>query len=65
MLKKLKTVMASLQQLKQNKKSDNEVFSKEELEFLLQLISESTFKGNDVQLVFETAVKIQKNITNA
>lgn len=57
--------MASLQQLKQNKKSDNEVFSKEELEFLLQLISESTFKGNDVQLVFETAVKIQKNITNA
>ena len=64
MLKKLKTVMASLQQLKQNKKSDNEVFSKEELEFLLQLISESTFKGNDVQLVFETAVKIQKNITN-
>jgi len=65
MLKKLKTVMASLHQLKQNKKSDNEVFSKEELEFLLQLISESTFKGNDVQLVFETAVKIQKNITNA
>jgi len=65
MLKKLKTVMASLQQLKENKKSDNEVFSKEELEFLLQLISESTFKGNDVQLVFETAVKIQKNITNA
>jgi hypothetical protein len=65
MLKKLKTVMASLQQLKQNKKSDIEVFSKEELEFLLQLISESTFKGNDVQLVFETAVKIQKNITNA
>ena len=65
MLKKLKIVMASLQQLKQNKKSDNEVFSKEELEFLLQLISESTFKGNDVQLVFETAVKIQKNITNA
>jgi hypothetical protein len=64
MLKKLKTVMASLQQLKQNKKSDTEVFSKEELEFLLQLISESTFKGNDVQLVFETAVKIQKNITN-
>ena len=57
--------MASLQQLKQNKKSDTEVFSKEELEFLLQLISESTFKGNDVQLVFETAVKIQKNITNA
>ena len=57
--------MASLHQLKQNKKSDNEVFSKEELEFLLQLISESTFKGNDVQLVFETAVKIQKNITNA
>lgn len=57
--------MASLQQLKQNKKSDIEVFSKEELEFLLQLISESTFKGNDVQLVFETAVKIQKNITNA
>lgn len=56
--------MASLQQLKQNKKSDTEVFSKEELEFLLQLISESTFKGNDVQLVFETAVKIQKNITN-
>jgi len=64
MLKKLKTIMASLQQLKEKNKNVIETFSKEELEFLLQLISESTFKGNDVQLVFETAVKIQKNITN-
>lgn len=56
--------MASLQQLKEKNKNVIETFSKEELEFLLQLISESTFKGNDVQLVFETAVKIQKNITN-
>lgn len=57
--------MASLHQLKEKNKNVIEAFSKEELEFLLQLISESTFKGNDVQLVFETAVKIQKNITNA
>jgi hypothetical protein len=37
-------------------------FSKQELEFLLSTIANSTFEGKDVQLVYETAVKIQKQI---
>ena len=34
--------------------------SKEELEFLLQLIAKSNFEGRNVQIVYETAVKIQQ-----
>ena len=34
----------------------------EELDFLLQLIANSTFEGKDVQLVYQTALKIQNLI---
>ena len=37
--------------------------SKEELEFLLKLVADSKFDGKDVQLVYQTAVKLQKIIT--
>ena len=37
--------------------------SKEELEFLLNLIADSKFEGKDVQIVYSTAVKLQKIIT--
>ena len=36
--------------------------TKEELDFLLQLIANSTFEGRDVQLVYQTALKIQNLI---
>ena len=43
---------------KSNKK--NEVYlTPKELEFLLQLIAKSNFEGRDVQIVYETAVKLQ------
>jgi len=56
--------MATLGELKSKEKKEQQTFTKEELEFLLQLIADSTFEGKDVQLVYETAVKIQKNIVN-
>lgn len=56
--------MATLSELKSKEKKEQQLFTKEELEFLLQLIADSTFEGKDVQLVYETAVKIQKNIVN-
>lgn len=56
--------MATLGELKSKEKKEQQLFTKEELEFLLQLIADSTFEGKDVQLVYETAVKIQKNIVN-
>jgi len=56
--------MATLSELKSKEKKEQQTFTKEELEFLLQLIADSTFEGKDVQLVYETAVKIQKNIVN-
>ena len=37
-------------------------FSVEELDFLLQLIANSSFEGKDVQLVYQTALKIQNLI---
>ena len=37
--------------------------SQEELEFLLKLISDSKFEGKDVQLVYGSAVKLQKMLT--
>lgn len=36
--------------------------TKVELEFLLQLIAKSNFEGRDVQIVYETAVKLQQLI---
>jgi hypothetical protein len=63
-MKWLRTIMATLGELKSKEKKEQQPFTKEELEFLLQLIADSTFEGKDVQLVYETAVKIQKNIVN-
>ena len=41
-------------------KNKNEVYlTPNELEFLLQLIAKSNFEGRDVQIVYETAVKLQ------
>lgn len=37
-------------------------FNVDELDFLLQLIANSTFEGKDVQLVYQTALKIQNLI---
>lgn len=43
----------------------NEVYlSPQELEFLLQLIAKSNFEGRDVQIVYETAVKLQQLLSN-
>jgi len=39
-------------------------FTNEELDFLLQLIANSSFEGKDVQLVYQTALKIQNLIKN-
>jgi hypothetical protein len=63
-MKWLRKIMATLSELKNKEKKEQQPFTKEELEFLLQLIADSTFEGKDVQLVYETAVKIQKNIVN-
>ena len=43
--------------------TDTSSLSKEELEFLLKLVADSKFEGKDVQLVYSTAVKLQKIIT--
>lgn len=63
-MKWLRKIMATLGELKSKEKKEQQTFTKDELEFLLQLIADSTFEGKDVQLVYETAVKIQKNIVN-
>ena len=51
--------MATLNEIKSNQKKEQLSFTKKELEFILQLISDSTFKGKDVQTVYETVVKLQ------
>ena len=59
-----KKVMAILS--KQTKKTETDIknvsFTKEELEFLLKTIANSTFNGKDVQLVYDVAVKLQQTI---
>ncbi len=42
--------------------SNGALLSSKELEFLLELIAKSNFEGRDVQIVYETAVKLQKLI---
>lgn len=47
---------------KSKPKTDTSTLNKEELEFLLNVIASSKFEGKDVQIVYETAVKLQKQI---
>lgn len=42
--------------------TESNVLSKEELEFLLKLIAISQFEGRDVQIVYDTAVKLQQQL---
>lgn len=56
--------MATFNDIKSKSIGTSDEFTKEELEFLLQIISNSTFEGRDVQIVYETAVKVQKKILN-
>jgi hypothetical protein len=44
-------------------KTESHKLSKDELEFLLKLIADSKFDGKDIQLIYATAVKIQKMLT--
>ena len=63
MKKVIKKIMSDIKSLRNNLsgKTDKEItLSKEELEFLLQLIAKSNFEGRNVQIVYETAVKIQQ-----
>lgn len=43
-------------------REDNQVppFTKEELEFLLKLVSECTFQGKEVQVVYDLVYKLQQ-----
>ena len=59
--------MASLTDFRKKRENNTKPeleFTKEELDFLLQLIANSTFEGKDVQLVYQTALKIQNLIKN-
>jgi len=57
--------MALLNKVKGKEKKEQQTFTKDELEFLLNLIANSNFDGKDVQIVYDTAVKIQQNIVNS
>ena len=59
-IKKIMEDFRSLRSKVDKSNKQNEVYlSPQELEFLLQLIAKSNFEGRDVQIVYETAVKLQ------
>jgi len=64
----LKKVIKKIMDLKTVRKSTTannkqiEELTPKEIDFLLQTIANSTFEGKDVQIVYETAVKLQKLI---
>jgi len=59
-IKKIMEDFKSLRNRVDKSNKQNEVYlSPQELEFLLQLIAKSNFEGRDVQIVYETAVKLQ------
>ena len=60
--KVIKKIMGDFKNLRKKAGSDKEdiTLSNEELEFLLELIAKTNFEGRNVQIVYETAVKIQQ-----
>jgi|TARA_B100001057_G_scaffold442055_1_gene477116 hypothetical protein len=65
-LKKLfKKIMADLKEIRQKNKTVGKnkqelELTSNEIDFLLQTIASSKFEGKDVQIVYETAVKLQQ-----
>jgi len=55
--------MGLLDKTKSKVKNESIELGQNELEFLLKLIADSKFDGKDVQLVYTTAVKLQKLLT--
>ena len=60
--KVIKKIMSDFKNLRKGISSDNKniTLSNKELEFLLELIAKSNFEGRNIQIVYETAVKIQQ-----
>lgn len=44
----------------QSKDTTSPLFTKEELEILLRIISEGTFKGKEIQVVYDMVYKLQQ-----
>ena len=64
-IKKIMEDFKSLRKRVEQSNKKNEVYlTPKELEFLLQLIAKSNFEGRDVQIVYETAVKLQTLLSN-
>ena len=61
-IKKIMEDFKSLRRKAEGKSNKDISLTKAELEFLLQLIAKSNFEGRDVQIVYETAVKLQQLI---
>jgi hypothetical protein len=65
MFKKIKRFFMGLANRNEKVEQNNNIppippFSKEELEFLLKLVSDCTFKGNEVQVVYDLVYKLQQ-----
>jgi hypothetical protein len=62
--KVLRKIMSDLKSLRKKSTPKDVTLSPKELEFLLELIAKSNFEGRDVQIVYETAVKLQQLIAD-
>jgi hypothetical protein len=63
--KVIEKIMADIKSIRNGSKSkQSEELTQKEIDFLLQTIAKSTFEGKDVQIVYETAVKLQKLIND-
>ena len=61
-IKKIMEDFKSLRSKAEGKSNKDISLTKAELDVLLQLIAKSNFEGRDVQIVYETAVKLQQLI---
>lgn len=56
----LKTVMSSLLNKIKNQQTDSPTLTQQEIEFLLYMIKEVNFKGENVELLYSVVSKLQK-----
>jgi hypothetical protein len=56
----LKTVMSSLLNKIKNQQTDSPTLTQQEIEFLLYMIKEVSFKGENVELLYSVVSKLQK-----
>jgi hypothetical protein len=63
-INKVMSILDKIQSLSPSLKEENFSLEKQEIEFILLIIKETTFKGEHIEILYNIASKLQKQYIN-